>query len=133
MKTVDLTSHYDADGNYWVRKFGDQALFGMTDFGKEFLGEIKAIHFQVQSGEIIQVDHLVATIESEKALSEIHVPLSGKVVAVNEHLLMRPSEINKDPYGMGWMLQIRQIDEEDWKALIKPNTYEQLVSSFFNK
>lgn len=133
MKTVDLTSHYDADGNYWVRKFGDQALFGMTDFGKEFLGAIRSIQFNVVPGESIEIDHLVAHVESDKALSEIHVPISGKIVAINEHLIRHPSVINDEPYGMGWMLQIRSIKDEDWKSLIKPNTYEQLISSFFNK
>ena len=102
---------YPEDLNYspqhtWVRLAQDIATIGITDFAQEELGEIVYVELPA-IGQPVQARHKFGEIESVKTLSELIAPVSGEVVAVNPALKDRPELVNQDPFGEGWMIQVR--------------------------
>ncbi len=90
----------------WVRVEGDLGTIGISDFAQDELGEIVYVDLP-EVGARIQVRQKFGEIESVKTVSELIAPVSGEVVAVNPKLKDTPTLVNEDPYGEGWLIQIR--------------------------
>ncbi len=133
MRKVDSTALYDKDLNNWVRKTESTLTIGLTDFGQKFIGEVSNISELPNVGQVLEQGGLYGVIESDKAASEIHLPLGGKVVAINHQLLETPSLINTDCYGEGWIVKLTEINSQELAALQSAEMYSDAVGSFFNK
>jgi len=133
MRSVDLSARYDEDLNNWVRQEEDTFTIGLTDFGQKFIGEVSAISELPKVGQILKQGELYGVLESDKAASEIHLPIGGKVIAVNESLLETPNLINEDCYGAGWIVQLTAVNPQELEALQSAEMYSAAVGSFFNK
>ena len=93
----DLLYHAEHD---WARVEGDEAVFGITWYAQDALGEV--VFFDPpETGSEVKKDGPYAEVESVKAVSDVYAPLSGEIVAVNEALAETPETINEDPYGDG--------------------------------
>ncbi len=90
----------------WVRIDGDEGTVGITDFAQDQLGEVVYVELP-DVGKELAKGAAFGIIESVKAVSDLHIPLSGEVTARNEALLDTPELVNASPYGDGWMLTIR--------------------------
>jgi len=106
----------------WVRAEGDLARIGLTDYAQDQLGdvvyvELPAVGARMAKGEVF------ATVESVKAVSECFLPLAGEIVAVNERLADAPALLNRDPYGEGWLVQVRPDDPADIERLLTAGQY----------
>jgi glycine cleavage system H protein len=89
---------YYSEDHEWVRVEGDRACIGITDFAQEHLGDIVFVEVPDLDSEF-EAGATIGVIESVKAVSDMHTPVSGKVVAVNDALEDSPGALNKDPYG----------------------------------
>jgi glycine cleavage system H protein len=89
----------------WVRLEGTEATLGMTDFDQKQLGGIVAVELPTV-GEMVERGDALGTIESVKAVSEIYMPVTGTISAVNQELSGSPELINDDPYGEGWIVAV---------------------------
>ncbi|ELR65347.1 Glycine cleavage system H protein [Photobacterium marinum] len=111
----------------WVRPEGDGVFtVGITDHAQSLLGdmvfvELPELDAATEAGE----DCAVA--ESVKAASDVYAPLTGFVVAVNEDLENSPELVNSDPYGDGWLFQIKVEDESEFADLLDSDNYLDLV------
>ncbi|MEJ2764035.1 glycine cleavage system protein GcvH [Photobacterium sp. MCCC 1A19761] len=111
----------------WVRPEGDGIYtVGITDHAQSMLGdmvfvELPEVDSETEAGE----DCAVA--ESVKAASDIYAPLTGYVVAVNEELESSPELVNSDPYGDGWLFQIKVEDDSEFADLLDADNYLDLV------
>jgi len=99
---------------------------GITDYAQDQLGDVvfgqlPDVGAKVSSGES------VAEVESTKSVSEIYAPLDGEVTAVNESLADTPELINSDPYGSGWMMELRLADADAVSGLLDAAAYQSLV------
>jgi glycine cleavage system H protein len=116
----DLLYHPEHD---WARVDGDSATLGITWFAQEQLGEV--VFFQLPAvGTSISKDDPYAEVESVKAVSDVIAPLSGEITAVNGALSESPEKINEDPYGDGWLVQIKLSDPSETSSLTDAAAYE---------
>lgn len=107
----------------WARVDGQEAVFGITWYAQDALGEV--VFFDAPKvGQSISKDESYAEIESVKAVSDVIAPMSGEVVAVNEQLTDRPEIVNDDPYGEGWLVKVRLSDPSEADALMDATAYQ---------
>ena len=111
----------------WVKIEGNTATIGITDFAQGELGDIIFLEFP-DLGAVFNVGDIFGTIEAVKTVSDLYMPLEGKIVEVNNILNVNPEKVNEDPYGKGWMVKII-IDENAIKnQLLNSKKYNQLIT-----
>jgi glycine cleavage system H protein len=110
----------------WVRVDGDVARIGITDFAQESLGDV--VFVQLPDGGLDVIAGASASeIESTKSVSDVYVPVSGAVRAVNDALVGAPELVNQDPYGEGWILEIALSDPSELDGLLDAAAYTELI------
>ena len=110
----------------WVRISGNEATVGITDFAQGELGDIVFIDINTVGQEIKHGD-LFGTVEAVKTVSDLFMPLSGKVLEVNPKLESNPEGVNKDPYGDGWMIKIAISNATEASALLSSADYKKEI------
>jgi glycine cleavage system H protein len=107
---------------------GDTATFGITWYAQDALGEV--VFFDPpEVGTSVSKDEAYAEVESVKAVSDVFAPLSGEIVEVNDALTDSPENVNRDPYGDGWMVKVRLSDPAEVDQLMDVNAYRELLQS----
>lgn len=115
--------YYDATHN-WARVEGDEVVQGMSAFGQALAGGIVYVEPAALGREVAQGAPMFS-IESGKWVGRINATVSGEVLAFNRELEWEPEQVNRDPYGQGWMVRIRPVSlEEDLARLLRPDTDE---------
>lgn len=110
----------------WVRREGNVAVVGISDFAQDALGEI--VHVELPSvGDEIAAGEQVCEVESVKAVAEIFAPVSGTIVEVNGDLDDEPELLNSDAYG-AWIYKIEMSDESEIGALLDAAAYERKLA-----
>ncbi|WP_428656521.1 glycine cleavage system protein GcvH [Photobacterium satsumensis] len=111
----------------WVRPEGDGVFtVGITDHAQSLLGDMVFVDLpEIDAATDAGEDCAVA--ESVKAASDIYAPLSGFVIAINEDLESSPELVNSDPYGDGWLFQLKVEDEGEFADLLDADSYADLV------
>ena len=110
----------------WVRVDGSIARVGITDFAQESLGDVVFVQLPDVGLEIV-AGASAAEIESTKSVSDVYVPVSGIVEAINETLVDAPELVNQDPYGAGWILEVTLSDPAELDGLMDADAYRTLV------
>ena len=120
----DLKYHPEHD---WARIDGDVAVFGVTWYAQDALGEV-VFYDPPAVGSTVAKDGAYAEVESVKAVSDVFAPLSGEIVEVNEALSDSPEKINDDPYGDGWLVKVKLSDLGEIDQLLDVAAYRDLLS-----
>ncbi len=120
-KNLMYTSEHE-----WVKLDGNIATIGITDFAQSELGdiiflELPNIDEHFSSGDIF------GTIEAVKTVSDMYMPLTGKIIDINEDLNDSPEKVNDDPYKNGWMVKIQIEDNIDKSELLDSQSYTELI------
>ncbi len=110
----------------WVRVEGDEAVIGITDHAQSELGDIVFVDINTE-GEDVEKESIFGSIEAVKTVSDLFMPLSGKVLEVNAALADDPASVNKDPYGEGWLVRIKISDSEEIEGLLSAEQYEESI------
>lgn len=110
----------------WVRIEGDIATVGITDYAQDQLGDIVFVELP-EEGDDIEKGDTFGVVESTKSVSDLYVPLSGKVIESNDPLLDSPEIVNEDPYGEGWMIRIKMSNPNEAKELMATDAYQKMV------
>ncbi|MDG1933882.1 MAG: glycine cleavage system protein GcvH [Flavobacteriales bacterium] len=110
----------------WVRIEGDIAYIGITEFAQGELGDIVFVDVDT-NGEDLDKEEVFGSIEAVKTVSDLFMPVSGKVISFNEQLEKEPELINSDPYGNGWIIKISVADTTDFDSLLNSASYKDLV------
>ncbi|MDC0908921.1 glycine cleavage system protein GcvH [Flavobacteriales bacterium] len=110
----------------WVRIEGDIAFIGITEFAQGELGDIVFVDVDT-NGEDLDKEEVFGSIEAVKTVSDLFMPVSGKVISFNEQLEQEPELINSDPYGNGWIIKISISDVTDFDSLLNSASYKDLV------
>ncbi|NMC28915.1 MAG: glycine cleavage system protein GcvH [Pelolinea sp.] len=108
----------------WIKVKGNSALIGITDFAQSQLSDIVYIEYELDVDDDFEKDETVATIESVKAAADIHAPVSGTILEINEALIDNPEHLNEDPYG-SWLFKISIDDPSEVDALMDAETYDR--------
>lgn len=117
---------YDKE-HEWVRTQGDVAVIGISHFAQDQLGEVVYIDLPEEGDEVV-AGETFGEIESVKSVSELYTPVSGEVVRVNEALADSPETVNEDPYGEGWMIEVRMADASQVDDMMSAEAYEAFIA-----
>lgn len=110
----------------WVRIEGNIAYIGITEFAQGELGDIVYIDITTE-GEDLAHEEIFGTVEAVKTVSDLFMPVSGKVLEVNKGLDSNPESVNKDPYGSGWMIKVEIKNSAELDALLSAADYKALT------
>ena len=107
----------------WVRIEGNTATIGITDFAQGELGDIVFVDVDSVDDELSAGD-VFGSVEAVKTVSDLFLPLAGKVTAFNSDLEDQPELLNTDPYGAGWIIKLELKDDADRSELLSAEEYQ---------
>ncbi len=111
----------------WARLEGDTVRVGITDFAQDALGDVVFVQLPPTGGHVDQ-GGMLGEVESTKSVSEIYAPVAGEVVTVNGALADAPELLNSDPYGAGWICELRADDPGSVDGLLDAPAYSRLTT-----
>ena len=112
--------------NEWVSVEGNIATVGITDFAQSELGDI--VYVEVDTlDETLNKDEVFGTVEAVKTVSDLFLPMSGKIVEFNESLSDAPESINESPYEQGWIIKVEVSNPDEINDLLNSNDYSALI------
>ena len=118
---------YSKSHEYLKLLNNNQALIGITSYASNELGDVVYVELP-EIGKTYNSGDKFGVIESVKSVSDLYIPLSGKVLEINKDLNNHPEYINQDPYGKGWMIKIElTVKPEQNKDLISADDYSKFV------
>ena len=111
----------------WIKiESGNIALVGITDFAQKELGDI--VYVEVETvGETLEAESIFGTVEAVKTVSDLYLPVAGKISELNSALATAPELINTDPYGKGWMIKLEVKNPADIDLLMDASAYEAIT------
>lgn len=112
----------------WVKLEGSIATIGITDFAQSELGDIVYVEVETLEESLGQ-DEVFGTVEAVKTVSDLFLPMTGKIIELNEALDQEPELVNSDPYGSGWMIKVEVSDSAEYDQLLDADAYRTLVSA----
>ncbi len=112
----------------WVRREGDVAYVGITDFAQGELGDIVFVEIETE-GETLAAHDVFGSVEAVKTVSDLFMPVGGTVLEVNPKLNDNPEVVNTDPYGEGWMIKIKISGEAEMDGLLDAAAYGNLIGA----
>ena len=112
----------------WLKAQGSNWRVGITQFAVDQLGDITLVDLP-KEGDLVTKGQRFGTIESVKSVSDLYAPVSGKVTAVNASLKDAPEQVNNEPYGAGWMIELEPTEKSELSELLAPDAYAQHVTA----
>ncbi len=110
----------------WIRVEGNEAYVGITDFAQSELGEIVYVDIPTV-GETLEGGEVFGSIEAVKTVSDLLMPVTGKVLEMNADLEDAPELVNKDPYDEGWIIKITIQKPEELDSLLSAEQYKNFI------
>lgn len=123
--TIPAELKYTKD-HEWVKIEGSTATVGITEFAQGELGDIVYVDVTTAGQELNQHD-VFGTVEAVKTVSDLFLPLSGKITEFNKSLEAAPEKVNSDPYGEGWMIKISIKNSSETAGLLSADQYKELI------
>ena len=111
----------------WIRVDGNEAYIGITDYAQSELGDIVFVELPNADDEFEKND-VFGTIEAVKTLADLFLPVSGKIVKINEKIENEPELINSDPYNDGWLVKISLSNADELGEILTPEDYKKLIT-----
>ena len=110
----------------WLKVDGAKGVIGITHFAQEQLGDVVFVEVPAVGTELA-TESTFGVVESVKTVSDLYAPVSGKVVAVNKDLEANPEQVNQDPYGKGWMIEVELSNSSQAEGLLSAADYEVFI------
>lgn len=110
----------------WVRVEGNTAVIGITDFAQGELGDIVYVEIETV-GESMNHEEVFGTVEAVKTVSDLFMPVSGKILDKNAAIDANPDLVNRDPYGEGWMIKVEMSNAVEVAGLMDAAAYKALI------
>lgn len=111
----------------WVKIEGNEAIIGITEYAQDQLGDIVYVDITASEGEDIPSGYTFGSIEAVKTVSDLFMPISGKLLEINPMLDGEPELINTDPYGEGWIIRIELKEESEMGDLLDAAAYQDFT------
>ena len=110
----------------WVRVEGESVVVGITDFAQKELGDIVYVDVDTE-GDTIEQEEVFGSVEAVKTVSDLMMPVSGEIIALNKVLEDEPELVNSDPYGDGWMIKVLVSNFTELDSLLTASQYKELI------
>jgi len=108
----------------WVKLEGDEAVAGISDYAQQELSDVVYVELP-EVGDTFEKGKTLATVESVKAASDVYMPMSGEIIAINKELEDAPQLVNEDPFHKGWFVRFRPSQPEQYESLLDAEAYEK--------
>lgn len=125
--TKILDGYRYTEKHEWVKIEGDTAIFGISDFAQNALGDIVFVDLP-KVGKTVKQGQSFGTIESVKAAEDLYAPISGEVVEVNPAIAKDPAMVNKDAFA-AWMIKIKNVNSSEANSLMDSAKYKEYTAS----
>lgn len=127
MSSIPAELKYSAE-HEWISSAEDEGVvrIGITDFAQDALGEVVYVEHP-EVGATVAAGDVVGEVESTKSVSDIYAPVAGEIITVNTALDDEPQAINSDPYGAGWLFEVRLAEASGADSLLSAEDYTQQV------
>ncbi len=112
----------------WIKVTGNTGIVGITDFAQGELGDIVFVEIETL-GSHLEKGSTFGTIEAVKTVSDLFIPVTGKIVEVNTSVNDKPDTINKDPYGAGWLVKIEIDNPSQVNELMDAGAYAAMINA----
>jgi glycine cleavage system H protein len=126
MTSIPTDLRYTSD-HEWLRAAGSAWRVGITQFAVDQLGDITLVDLP-REGDLVTKGQRFGTIESVKSVSDLYAPVSGRVTAINATLKDSPEQVNSEPYGAGWMIELEATEKSELDELMSPEAYTHHVA-----
>lgn len=110
----------------WVKVEGNVATIGITEFAQGELGDIVYVEIETE-GETLDREEVFGSVEAVKTVSDLFMPISGKVIEVNSELDASPEMVNNDPYKNGWMIKVELSNPSELDELLDAEAYQNII------
>ena len=110
----------------WILVEGDQATIGISDHAQAEMGDFVFVELPEVGDKFNQFDQF-GVVESVKAVSDVYIPVSGEVIAINQKLLDQPELVNEEPYDSGWLIQVKLSDKTELESLMGKEDYARFL------
>ena len=125
---IKIPSHLSyAESHEWIAQDSDVCTVGITDHGQSMLGDLVFVELP-EVGEYFEAGQPFGRVTGESLVAELYAPISGEVLDVNQTLEDHAEQVNTDPYGGGWMIEIRLEDPEETARLLSAQEYGDLIA-----
>ncbi|MGC1517008.1 MAG: glycine cleavage system protein GcvH [Maribacter sp.] len=111
----------------WIKIENDTGTVGITTFAQSELGEIVYVDLP-NVGDEFEQDEVFGSVEALKTVSDLFMPLSGEITAVNENLLENPTLVNEKPFSEGWMVKMQVSDLNELSNLLSYEAYQKSIN-----
>ena len=108
----------------WARREGDLIVVGISDYAQDSLGDVVYVEFP-EVGTTKKKGDPFGVVESVKAASDVYMPVSGEIVAINESLEDSPGIVNESPFDSGWLLKVKPADPAEYEQLMPASEYKR--------
>ena len=115
-----------AEDHEWALKKGDNVVIGISDYAQDQLGDITFVEMP-EPGDSLDKGEEFGVVESTKAVSELYMPISGEVAAVNTALEDNPGLVNDKPYTDGWIIEVKPDDPSELDDLLGKQAYLEML------
>lgn len=115
------------ENDEWIKVEGNIGTIGISDYAQEQLSDIVYLEIIVEESEDVNQGDSCATVESVKAAADVYMPVSGKIIEVNDELPDTPEIINSDPYDEAWMIKVEISDPGEVDELMDAAAYQTLI------
>ena len=112
----------------WIKIDGNLATIGITDFAQSELGDIVYVEIETE-GETLAAEAVFGTVEAVKTVSDLFMPVSGKIIEINKGLVTKPESVNKDPYNEGWMIRVEMTNPSEADHLMSAADYAKMTGA----
>jgi glycine cleavage system H protein len=122
---VDPNARY-LKSHEWARAEGSEIVAGISDHAQDAMGDLVYVELP-KIGDVIQAGERFGVVESVKAASDVYMPITGTIIAVNTALESAPEAINADPFASGWIIKFAPANPADLDTLLDANAYQLLL------
>ena len=116
------------ENDEWIRVEGSTGTVGITDYAQDQLSDIVYVEVVVSEDEVVAKGDTCATIESVKAAADVYMPVSGKILAINEELADTPELVNSEAHGAAWLVKLELSDSSELEGLMDAPAYEKFTA-----
>lgn len=117
-----------SESHEYVKADGNILTIGITDYAAEQLGDIVYVELP-KVGTVLAIGSSFGVVESVKAVSDLYMPVSGKIIEINESLSDNPEILTEDAFEKGWMIKVEVDDLSEFDSLMSASSYGNFVSS----
>jgi glycine cleavage system H protein len=113
----------------WIHIEGNTGTIGISDYAQNQLSDVVYVEITVAVGDLVNQGDTCATLESVKAAADVYMPVSGRIIAINEEIANTPEVVNVDPYGAAWLVKVELKDPNELDGLLDAAAYAEKLQA----